>query len=476
MDGVALEFTKEIKLLGVMIDEKLLFRSHVRYITAKAMRIFQRLCLFTRPTWGAHPENVSIIYHGVIEPIITYAAGIWGHAASKKCNRRTLESTQRGFALKAIRGFRTVSTVAALALAQFTPLDLKVLEVAKVERTRLLGTTDFLPDDVQLEKPTPVHKLLHPASRVTIPLHLATNQEEADSYVRSNTVTIYTDGSKKENGKVGAAFICCNPEVSCPVVRKKYKLHSSCSVFQAELYALARACEWTIAHRYPHTVIYTDSLSAVKAIQNRSNTHPIVTNIQSALHQTDNPINVVWVRSHVGIAGNEAADVAAGEASLLHKAPDYDKFPLTYAKSHYKRESRIAWEKRYTSAEQGAYTRKLLPQLDNIQNLFSVIARSFHLTQILTGHGYNKSNLRRFHITDNANCPCDGTSEQTFNHLLKSCPIFCRARLLYEQTCQLYGVDSPYELTVILQKPETLNSFDQLAKKIVHSLKRINGT
>ncbi|XP_059058509.1 uncharacterized protein LOC131851968 [Achroia grisella] len=435
MENVVLEFTKEIKLLGVIIDEKLLFRSHVRYVTDKAMRIFQRLCLYVRPTWGAHPANVNIIYHGVIEPIVTYAAGIWGHAAKKRCNRKTLESVQRGFALKAIKGFRTVSTIAALALAQFTPLDLKIWEVANVERTRLLGTTDLLPTDITLEKPTPVHKLLHPASRVTIPLHFADNQEKANDFVRPDTVAIYTDGSKQDTGEVGAAFVCCNPEATVPVTRKKFKLHSSCSVYQAELLAISRACEWAITHQYSHTVIYSDSLSSIKAIQNRSNTHPIVSRIHNDLHHANNPINIVWVRSHVGIVGNEAADAAAGEACRLHKAPDYHKFPLSYAKALYKKNSLLTWEKRYMSAEQGSHTRKLLPHLNNIRDLFSRTERSFHLSQVLTGHGYVKSYLMRFHITDNSYCPCDGNSEQTFEHLFNNCPIFGRARYDHEQVC-----------------------------------------
>ncbi|XP_059051284.1 uncharacterized protein LOC131846084 [Achroia grisella] len=366
MDGTVLKFTKEIKLLGVILDEKLLFRSHVRYITEKAMRIFQRLCLYVRPTWGAHSGNVSIIYHGVIEPIITYAAGIWGHAAKKKCNRKTLERAQRGFALRTIKGFRTVSTTAALALAQFTPLDLKVLEVANVERTRLLGTTDLLPEDIELEKQTPVHQLLHPATRISIPLLLADSQEKADTFIKIDTIAIFTDGSKRETGEVGAAFICCDPEATVPVIKKKFKLHSSCSVYQAELFAICRACEWAVAHKYPHTVIYTDSLSSIKSIQNRSNTHPIASRIHHVLQQSLHPIEFVWVKNHVGIAGNEAADVAAGGASRLHKAPEYAKFPLTYAKTLYKKDARISWQNRYISAEQGAHTRKLLPRLEEL--------------------------------------------------------------------------------------------------------------
>ncbi|CAG4949792.1 unnamed protein product [Parnassius apollo] len=69
-----LAFQRSIKFLGMIIDRKLLFADHVKYVVGKAMRIFNKLCIYTRPTWGAHPDNVQTIYRQVIEPTITYAA------------------------------------------------------------------------------------------------------------------------------------------------------------------------------------------------------------------------------------------------------------------------------------------------------------------------------------------------------------------------------------------------------------------
>ncbi|CAG5034257.1 unnamed protein product [Parnassius apollo] len=106
IDGHRLCFVPEVKLLGVILDEKLNFGKHVKHVVNRAVRIFNTLCMYSRPTWGAHPENISTIYQQVIVPTITYAAGIWGHVAQKRCIRRALESMQRGFAIKAIRGFR----------------------------------------------------------------------------------------------------------------------------------------------------------------------------------------------------------------------------------------------------------------------------------------------------------------------------------------------------------------------------------
>ncbi|CAH2240024.1 jg18071, partial [Pararge aegeria aegeria] len=49
------------------------------------------------------------------------------------------------------------------------PLDLKVREVCLIENTRLTGATEYLPDDIRLERPTPPRLMLHPAERLTFP-------------------------------------------------------------------------------------------------------------------------------------------------------------------------------------------------------------------------------------------------------------------------------------------------------------------
>lgn len=394
LDSHQLKFHSEIKLLGVILDEKLLFNKHVHYIINKATHIFNKLSLYCRPTWGAHSENIRTIYLQVIQPIITYAAGVWGHAAKKKGLKRRLLSMQRGFALRALKSFRTVSTSAALALAQFMPIDLKVREVNLIEKTRLSSTTELLPDDVTLEKPTPPRLLLHPAQRITFKPELLEDQHEVEQFSRKlppDTIHIYTDGSKQDDNKVGAAFVgYCR---GCVIGGSKFKLHDCCSVFQAELLAILRACQWTYHRNSTHTVIYSDSKSAIQAIQDRSNTQPLVAEIHRIVHESLGPVRFVWVRGHVGIEGNELADDAAKSAARLHRSPVYTKFPMAYVKQIIRQENFSIWQNRYQSEEQGQHTKRQLPLLTDIQALYKLTPITFTLTQTLTGHAYNKQYL-----------------------------------------------------------------------------------
>ncbi|XP_072933661.1 uncharacterized protein [Epargyreus clarus] len=464
MDGQILQLSSENKLLGVILYEKLLFGRHVRYVLGKAMKIFDKLCIYTRPTWGAHPENVRTIYQRVIQPIITYAAGIWGHAIKKKYIQKSLLSVQRGFAIKAIRGFRTISTTAAIALAEFTPLDLAIHEVHVAEQTKLTGKTAYLPRDVDLEKPTPVAELLHPANRVSMKILDTQDKQDPGNTTGPPICCIFTDGSKQEDGSVGAAFVSyvpVNTNTRMKNTTKKYKLHKCCSVFQAELFAILKACQWATSHDTQHTHlythIYTDSQSSAHAIQNRSNTHPIVTQIHKIIHTHRNThtIDMSWTRAHVGTEGNEAADAAANGAARLHKTPDYTCFPMSFVKQRVRAESLEAWQERYEGSDQGRHTILLLPKLSDIKELHKHIDRSFHLTQILTGQGYHKSYPHRFKILPDDLCPCDDSSPQTIDHMLQSCDIFAGSRYEHEALCRHYGVQ-PYTIQDLLKKKEAI--------------------
>ncbi|KAI5646549.1 RNase H domain-containing protein [Phthorimaea operculella] len=292
--------------------------------------LYKNLCIFIRPTWGIQSENVRIIYQHVIEPIITYAAGIWGTAIKYKGVKKKLTSFQRGFSIKAIRGFRTISANAAIALSGFTPLHLKINEVASVESTKLRGTTQFLPTNVQLHRPTPPSKMLHPAARKSISFESATSDDDIQKICNPNFIKIYTDGSRHSGDLVGAAFVAHKPQGE--PVEMKFKLHPSCSVFQAELVAIERAVIWAHDTAVNGAAILSDSLSALHEISDRDSTNSLVSSIRKHLMTFPGPLIFIWTKAHVGVRGNEEADNAAKMAASMQKTPDFSFFPISYVR------------------------------------------------------------------------------------------------------------------------------------------------
>ncbi|CAK1544674.1 unnamed protein product [Leptosia nina] len=334
MNNVQLVFVNSFKYLGVIIDNKFKFTQHSAYIIEKAKKLFYKLLLYTRPTWGVHSDNIRTIYEQVIIPIISYATNIWSNSLKYKFITKKFLSLQRLFAIKIVHGFRTLSTVTSISLAQLIPLPDKIKSIATIESSKLLGLSPFLPSDIPLEKFAPPSSLLHPSLRTPITFTEINSVEEFDSFAGKYMHHIFTDGSKHD-GAVGAAFVVYDP---CKIhVTKKFKLHPSCSVYQAEMLAIQKACEWITskAQKARSYVICSDSKSSLQELSNPYSYNSFAVNIFKLIHTiglSNISVGFAWVRAHIGIAGNETADIAAKSAAVLHKPPDLICAPISHIK------------------------------------------------------------------------------------------------------------------------------------------------
>ena len=359
-----------------------------------------------------------------------------------------------------------VSAVSALALARFVPLHLKIKEVHDIGRVKRTGVAPDIPDDIQLETRVRPGELLHPSKRRMIPLFTANHQAEADPLASSTN--IYTDGSKSDGG-VGAAFVVKRNGSN---LSKKFKLNSLCSVFQAELLALNQAIRWCVQHLESDPTVFSDSLSGLNVLSHPSNTNQLVNECRKHLEDIRFHIKFVWVKAHVGITGNEEADVAAKTASTSHSASAYNAFPLSLAKRIIRSNNYEEWAEEYRRANTGSGTRLWFPTLPEVHRAVEAIEASSQLTQILTGHGFHKEYLHRFKITPDALCPCDGRTIQSFDHLIKDCNRFASERLGYRTQCTLIRAN-PYNISTT--DADALDLFQEYVTSIVDQLKAFNG-
>lgn len=70
---------KNIKYLGVIIDDKLNFAENIKARLDSGRRALVMLSRICGRTWGMNPEHLIHLYKTVIVPIVTYGCEIWAH-------------------------------------------------------------------------------------------------------------------------------------------------------------------------------------------------------------------------------------------------------------------------------------------------------------------------------------------------------------------------------------------------------------
>lgn len=75
IDNVQLEQVHDVKFLGVIIDHKLCWQSHVAHVKSK---IYKSLGILQKVKYMLCPKSMLLLYNTLILPYMAYCAEIWG--------------------------------------------------------------------------------------------------------------------------------------------------------------------------------------------------------------------------------------------------------------------------------------------------------------------------------------------------------------------------------------------------------------
>lgn len=136
MNERALRYSKQVRYLGVTMNERMSFLVHVNVLKRKILSVLGPLRRVLKCEWGLSKRAVSIIYKGLFLACATYAASVWCGVALRAVGRARLLSCQRLWMYACLPVCRTVSTDAMQVLLGVAPLDLEVVRVANAFRVR----------------------------------------------------------------------------------------------------------------------------------------------------------------------------------------------------------------------------------------------------------------------------------------------------------------------------------------------------
>ena len=121
---VVLQSKKEVRILGLHYDSKLLWKKHQKIMLQKASKFFSALSRTTFSTWGLPVLSARLVYTAILRSLLSYAVGVWFNPHKKPSNISSLNLFQTK-CLKTIGGvFKATPTFLIEGELFLPPLDL----------------------------------------------------------------------------------------------------------------------------------------------------------------------------------------------------------------------------------------------------------------------------------------------------------------------------------------------------------------
>ena len=467
LKGSIIPYEDQVKFLGVTFDKKLTWGPHINELKIKVKKSLNILKVVSSFDWGADRKSLLKLYNSLCRSKLEYACQIYSSA----CKSRLKElDVIHNLGIRICTGaFRTSPVESIYVDAGELPLDLRREELGlryiqrmKTNRSNpsfkvLANSNSERFDKPRASKPFQVRineevnddtcktqkiqkvsypiypPWLMPQIRTCPKMMTKKNKSEEecrakfldhDNCHHSNHVKVFTDGSKSTTG-VGAAVL-----IEDTIYQSK--LPSTASVYTAELTAISSALRLISEREENEYVIYTDSYSSIRAIQQFNPFHPILQKIQEwlfKLHIKYKKIHFCWIPSHVGIQQNETVDKAAKEASLAANI-DFKHIPHTDMKKTISHYINSKWQEKWSSPSliNNKKYRKIRPSVgmwissSNPSRRYEII-----LTRLRIGH----TRITHGFLFEGGRPPeCDHCQVQlTVEHILVDCRKYVNQRI-----------------------------------------------
>ena len=464
----------QCKSLGLTISSDLNFKLHVRDRVHKARGAIAILSRISNSNSGISPKAARQLYTGCIRPMLTYGAEVWYQEGSNLA--RELDSVQREALRKVTGAYRGSSARKVELIANVEPMELYLGHLQGAWAARTLRSADTgIREFLEAEPPTPYQKWNqgrvprppldsaictafhasgipseaelsygtprdHRTFRITDLTIFLPDQEESkvrelwsphlDSLRDRGWRMAYTDGSGAEGARASGVY----SEGVSGTPTRGYGSHlgtgGATTVADAERLAIALALEQE--HPAQPLAILSDSMAAISTLRNLAKGNPPRSGIEGRMKQAlegEREVGVAWVRSHIGITGNEIADRLAA-------------FEITRGQGSH--QDLATYEGLREKGRREREEQRTDPGYGNHRTEWGKHALASY-TWTRTDRGPQKSWLHHVGKAEDPECSC-GHPLQNGEHLVFECPDLeaSRARNLPPDTRTWEDLDAPH--------------------------------
>lgn len=123
-----IERVHEYKYLGIILDDKMTFLAHVKYLRTKVTNYLMSLRRHVGTVWGLKRGVIEILYERVCIPRLAYGCKSWLDLSSRTLIRRQMLAIQRIMLLASTRACKLSATSALQVISGHMPLDLWLIK------------------------------------------------------------------------------------------------------------------------------------------------------------------------------------------------------------------------------------------------------------------------------------------------------------------------------------------------------------
>ena len=465
LSGTKINFVDKYKFLGVTFDKKLKWTHHIKEVKAKATRNLNIIKILSHSRFGSDRKTLLKIHKTMVLPILDY--GNLVYATANKNTLSTINTVHNTGVRLATGAFRTSPIDSVMADGEQTTLQIRREKQVLTYATKILSSekhplykhfqnqqkyTKFktkklnyqpfyvraktailennIYNNIKIEKQK-FHKLPPWKNRnikinVSLSQHIKSVTNKTIFMSKFNKILsqqhnqchiMYTDGS------VINEFTGCG--ITSKLFDQQYHLPNNTSIFSAELYAIQRAVETTTKNI---NTIFSDSLSALQELKKQYSNNPIVQKIQDKILESTKSFQFIWIPSHIGIKGNEKADLLAKDSVNKPMHKNY-KFVAKDLGSKINQETLKKWKQYWKDVPITNKLRKIqetLPKWKNLHQLTRI--ETIKMTRLRIGHTLATHKF----VFDRTTPPlCTCKEYLTIEHIFNNCPNYHQPKIKY---------------------------------------------